>query len=165
MALRDAFTSEEWTAIALAPMLASLAVTASDPSGLMGTLRESSAVAWSMRAAQTLEDTLASEVVATYETPEGRMAARAALAEIAHGRTSQETTAEAIAQLERIARLVDERAPTESTAFKAWISVTAASVAEAAREGGILGFGGHHVSETERRTLASIDMALGLPAA
>lgn len=165
MARRDAFTAEEWAEIALAPMLASLAVTAADPSGLVGTLRESSAVAWSMRAAQTPEDTLASSVVATYESPEGQTAARDALAEIARGRTTEETTAEAIARLERIARLVDEKTPRDATAFKAWISVTAVSVAEAARERGFLGFGRQRVSDAERRTLASIDSALGLPAA
>lgn len=163
---RDAFTAEEWAEIALAPMLASLAVTAADPSGLVGTLRESSAVAWSMRAAKTDEDTLASAIVTTYETPEGQEAARDALADIMRARTSHETMSEAIARLGRIARLVDERTPGEATAFKAWISVTALAVAEATREGGILGFGGgERVSEAERRTLASIDSALGLPAA
>ena len=162
---RDAFTLDEWTDLSLAPMLASFAVTAADPSGLVGVIKESSATAWSMRAAQDPAGTLASEIVATYETAEGRGAARGALREIIRGRKPAEATAEAIARLSEVARLVDAKAPAEATAFKAWISATAMAVAEAGTEGGFLGFGGEKVSEAERRTLAEIDTALGLPAA
>jgi hypothetical protein len=162
---RDAFTAEEWTDLSLAPMLASFAVTAADPSGLVGVVKEGSATAWSMKAAQDPAGTLASEIVATYETGEGRGAARGALREIVRGRKPAEATAEAIARLAEVARLVEARAPTEATAFKSWISETARAVAEAGTEGGFLGFGGEKVSEAERRTLADIDTALGIPAA
>jgi hypothetical protein len=161
----EAFTADEWTDLSLAPMLASFAVTAADPSGLVGMVREGSATAWSMKAAQDPAGTLMSEIVATYETAEGRGAARGALREMVRGRKPAEATAAAIARLAEVARLVESKAPAEATAFKAWISETARTVAEAGTEGGFLGFGGEKVSEAERRTLAEIDTALGLPAA
>ena len=165
MNMKDAFTAEEWTDVSLAPMLASFAVTAADPSGLVGVVKESSATAWSMRAAKEPQGTLASEVVTAYESGESRGAMRGALREMIRGKKPPEATATAIARLSEVARLVDTKAPAEATAFKAWISETARAVAEAGTEGGFLGFGGEKVSEAERRTLAEIDTALGLPAA
>jgi hypothetical protein len=165
MSIKDLFTAEEWTDVSLAPMLASFAVTAADPSGLVGVVRESSATAWSMRAAKEPAGTLAAEVVAAYEAGESRGAMRGALREIIRGKAPPEATAAAIARLAEVARIVDAKAPAETDAFKAWISATAQMVAEAGTEGGFLGFGGEKVSEAERRTLAEIDTALGIPAA
>jgi hypothetical protein len=112
-----------------------------------------------------IADTLASEIVADYEESEARGAIRGAIRDLARGRTPAEATTAAIARLSEVARIVDAKAPAEADAFKVWISETAASVAEASTEGGFLGFGGTKVSEAERRTLAEIDAALGLPAA
>jgi hypothetical protein len=165
MSHKDAFTTEEWTDLSLAPMLASFAVTAADPSGLVGVIRESSATGWAMKAAKEPAGTLMSEIVAGYEDAEGRGAIRGALRELVRGRKPAEATAAAIARLAEAARIVDAKAPAEADAFKAWISATAQTVAEAGKEGGFLGFGGEKVSAAERKTLAEIDTALGLPAA
>jgi hypothetical protein len=165
MSHKDAFTAEEWTDVTLAPMLASFAVTAADPSGLVGVIRESSATGWAMKAAKEPAGTLMAEVVAAYEDAESRGAIRGALRELVRGRKPAEATAAAIARLREAARILDAKAPAEADAFKAWISATAESVAEAGKEGGFMGFGGEKVSEAERRTLADIDTALGLPAA
>jgi hypothetical protein len=165
MSLKDIFTPEEWTDLSLAPMLASFAVTAADPSGLVGVIRESSATGWAMKAAKEPAGTLMAEVVAAYEDAESRGAIRGALRELVRGRKPAEATAAAIARLREAARILDAKAPAEADAFKAWISATAESVAEAGKEGGFMGFGGEKVSEAERRTLADIDTALGLPAA
>jgi hypothetical protein len=165
MSHKDAFTPEEWTDVTLAPMLASFAVTAADPSGLVGLLRESSATGWAMKAAKEPAGTLMSEVVGAYENAEDRGNIKGALREIVRGRKPAEATATAIARLAEAARIVDAKAPAEADAFKAWISATAEAVAEAGKEGGFLGFGGEKVSAAERKTLADIDTALGLPAA
>lgn len=165
MSHKDAFTPEEWTDVTLAPMLASFAVTAADPSGLVGVIRESSATGWAMKAAKEPAGTLMAEIVAAYEDPEGRGAIRGALRELVRGKKPAEATAAAIARLHEAARHVDAKTPAEADAFKAWISATAQTVAEAGKEGGFLGFGGEKVSAAERKTLADIDTALGLPAA
>jgi hypothetical protein len=165
MSHKDAFTPDEWTDITLAPMLAGFAVTASDPSGLVGLFKESAASGWSMKAAKEPAGTLASEVVAAYENAEDRGNIKGALREIVRGKKPAEATATAIARLAEAARIVDAKAPAEADAFKAWISATAQAVAEAGTEGGFLGFGGEKVSAAERKTLADIDTAMGLPAA
>ena len=165
MRFREMFTTEEWTDVTLAPMLAGFAVTAADPSGLVGLFRESSATAWSMKAMTEPAGTLAAEVVAAYEDAGTRDAIRGIIRDLARSKPPAEASAAAIARLAEAARIVGANAPSEADAYRIWISETAASVAEAAAEGGFLGFGGEKVSEAERRTLTEIDKALGLPAA
>jgi hypothetical protein len=79
MAARDAFTAEEWARVVAAPMLAGIAVTAAEPGGIWGAVRESVAVAGAVRAAKADADPLVAEVAAAYETAEGREMARGAL--------------------------------------------------------------------------------------
>ena len=50
----------------------------------------------------------------------------------------------------------------DAAPFKAWLVGVAKSVAEAAPEGGFLGFGGAQVSDTEKATVAQIAAALGV---
>jgi hypothetical protein len=57
-----------------------------------------------------------------------------------------------------------EQAPDDEPAFKAWLQAIAQRVAEAAEEGGFLGFGGVQVSDAEKATLAEISGALKLTA-
>jgi len=159
MTVRDAFTDDEWSEIVLAPMLASFAVTAADPSGLFGVIRESSAAARAMEAARTDGDDLTSEVMATYDTPEARKAASDAISGLARGQSPDEATAKAIARISDVSRLLENRG-LEARAFRTWLRGIARDVAEAGTEGGFLGFGGEQVSEAEKATLAKIDGAL-----
>jgi len=50
---------------------------------------------------------------------------------------------------------------TDAAAIRAWLLGAARSVAAAAREGGVLGIGGHAVSGAEEETIAEIADALG----
>ena len=159
MTVRDAFTDEEWSEIVLAPMLASFAVTAADPSGLFGVIRESSAAARAMEAARADGDDITREVMATYDTPEGREAASDAVSGLARGRSPEEAAVQAIARLSDVSRLLKDRG-VEATGFRTWIRGIARDVAEASTEGGFLGFGGEKISDEERRRLAQIDAAL-----
>jgi hypothetical protein len=74
MAIRDNFTPEEWTKVLESIMVAGIAVSAADPSGLWGTLKEaaasSSALATAKRDPNANE--LVKTVVADFETSEGR---------------------------------------------------------------------------------------------
>ncbi|MGC2221042.1 MAG: hypothetical protein WA624_01040 [Methylocella sp.] len=62
----------------------------------------------------------------------------------------------ALTDLGRTAAILDAKAPADAKAFKAWLAHIAQLVAEAASEGGFLGFGGVKVSDTEKATLAEI---------
>ena len=60
--------------------------------------------------------------------------------------------------------ILDAREPADAAAFKAWLFSVSQKVAEAASEGGFLGFGGVQVSDAERATLDDIAKALGIAA-
>jgi hypothetical protein len=60
--------------------------------------------------------------------------------------------------------LVPPRAAGDAAAFKAWLRAISQKVAEASKEGGVLGFGGVAVSDAEKATLADISKALGTTA-
>jgi hypothetical protein len=81
MADKENFTPEEWTKILQSPMLAAMAVSAAEPSGLWGMLKE--AVASSSALAEAKLDAgtnqLIKAVVSDYETSEGRAAVQDAL--------------------------------------------------------------------------------------
>ena len=74
---------------------------------------------------------------------------------------SGDLRANVLARCGAIADVLDARAShQESQAFKTWLLALAAAVAEAAREGGVLGIAGTRVSEEEQTMLADIAGAL-----
>jgi predicted flap endonuclease-1-like 5' DNA nuclease len=161
MAARDAFTAEEWARLVAAPMLAGIAVTAADPGGIWGAVKESVAVAGAVRAATADADPLVAEIASAYETAEGRDMARGALKSQARGKPPAAVVEAAIAELAAVAGLVAAKAPAAAPGFRAWLKAVAAKVAEAGSEGGFLGFGGEKVSAAETATLDRIATALG----
>ena len=66
--------------------------------------------------------------------------------------------------LREASRLLDTKAPEEAIAVKGLMKTIGERVAQAASEGGMLGFGGVKVSEPEKATLSEIAKALSLPA-
>lgn len=160
MAVKDAFTDDEWSELLRAPMLAALAITAADPSGLWGAVKEGAAMARALLAAKGDGSDLTTEIVLAFETSEGRSAGRDGVKELLKGKKPAEAAEAAVQRLVAIAAIVAAKAPAESAAFKAWLKEIAHKVAEAATEGGFLGFGGVQVSDAERKTLAEIDTAL-----
>ena len=163
MSLKDSFTPEEWARVVGAPMLAGMAVTAAEPGGLWGAVRESAAVAGALGKAKAAGggDALIDEIVAAYETSEGRDLARGVLKAEAKGKAPAAIVDAAVSELGAVAALVAAKAPGSAAAFREWLKVIAGKVAEAGTEGGFLGFGGEKVSATEKATLERLATALG----
>lgn len=162
MSLKDSFAPEDWARVVGAPMLAGIAVTAAEPGGLWGAVRESVAVAGALRTGKEAgANPLVAEVAAAYETPEGRDLARGVLKAEARGRKPAEVVEAAVAELAAVATLVAARAPEAAPGFRDWLKAIASRVAEAGTEGGFLGFGGEKVSSAEKATLDRIATALG----
>jgi len=164
MANKASFTPEEWTKVLQCVMMAGVAVSAAEPSGLWGTLKESMAAGRSLLEAKSDpgSNELMKAVVADFETSEGRAAASEGLKAKLKGGTPGELKGKAIAAIREASSLIDSKAPGDATAFKTWLRHTSQSVAEASKEGGFLGFGGVRVSEAEKATLAEVSDALGL---
>jgi len=164
MANKQSFTPEEWTKVLESPMLAGMAVSAAEPSGLWGMLKEAFASSSALAAAKLDggSNELIKSVVADFETSEGRSAVQEALRKRFEGAKATDVVKRAIANLQDVSAILNAKAPGDAAAFKAWLR--AIRVAEAAKEGGVLGFGGVPVSDAEKATLADISKALGTTA-
>lgn len=160
MAAKSDFTPDEWKLLLESVMMSGIAVTAAEPSGLWGTLKESFASARTMASGKAGSSDLIKALVADFETSEGRSVAREGLSEKLKGSNPAEITAKSIDTLRQAAALLDAKAPGEAADVKAWLRQISASVAEASKEGSFLGFGGVEVSSSEKATLEEIDAAL-----
>ena len=160
------FTPDEWKLLLESVMMASIAITAAEPSGLWGLLQESFAGGTELAKAKMnpSADELIKAVVADFGTAEGRSIARDGLKEKFTGSKPPEIKAKCIDTLRQVAEVVDTKAPGDAVAFKTWLRQISQHVAEAAKEGGFLGIGGVAVSDAEKATLAEISGALKLPA-
>jgi hypothetical protein len=162
MANKADFSADEWKQLLESPMLASIAVTAAEPSGLWGMLKESFAAGGRLAKAKTdpAANELVKAVVTDFESGEGRGAARDGLQARLKGSKPGDAKAKAIEGLRQVAALLEAKAPNDAAAFKAWLQSISQHVAEAANEGGFLGFGGVQVSDAETATLAEIATAM-----
>ena len=163
MNIKDRFTTEEWQQIVQSPMLAALAVTAADPSGLWGSIKEGAGVARSLVEAKTgaPAGSMLADIAATFDTPEGRKLSQDDVKELLRGKKPAEASDAAVARLGAAAAIVEAKAPEHAAAYKEFLRETARKVAEASKEGGFMGFGGEAVSDAERKTLADLDAVLG----
>ena len=160
---KAAFTAEEWNEVLGGVFMAGFAVTAADPSGLWGLLKESFASGRALMEAKSSVSgsELSKAIVSDLETSEGRSAAQDYVKGRLQGAKGEEIKQRAIAALRSAAATVDQKAPSEAAAYKAWLLQIANNVAEASKEGGFLGFGGVDVSDAEKVTLSEIAAALG----
>ena len=158
MADKRSFTPEEWTTILMSPTVAGMAITAADPSGLWGMLKESFASGTAFVAAKTDPGTnaLVRAVVGDFETADGRGEIKEALKASFAGAKPDDVVPKALAVLADVARILDAKAPDDAPGYKAWLEEISLKVAEASKEGGFLGFGGVQVSDAEKATLADI---------
>ena len=165
MADKSSFTSDEWSRLLSSAMVTGMAITAADPSGVWGLLKEGMAGGWALIQARgdAKANPLVRAVATDFATAEGRSAAQTALKARFTGTTFSALKATALAELTSVAGILDSKAPEDAAAFKAWLQEVAQKAAEAGNEGGFLGFGGVAVSEAEKSTLAEISAALSTP--
>ena len=160
------FTPDEWKLLLESVMMAGIAVTTAEPSGLWGLLKESFAGGSALATAKMdpKANMLIKAVVADFETADGRSTARDGLNEKLAGCKPAEIKAKCIETLRQAGGVVDAKAPGDAAAFKGWLRQSSQHVAEASKEGGFLGIGGVAVSEAEKATLTEIASALRLAA-
>ena len=164
MANKQNFTPDEWTKVLESIMLAGVAVSAAEPSGLWGTIKEGFASSSEIAKAQLDPGTneLIKAAIADLETSEGRASVKEALQKGYLGTKPAELVQRSLANLREVSAILDAKAPGDAQAFKTWLSGISQKVAEAASEGGFLGIGGVQVSDAEKATLADISKALGI---
>lgn len=155
MDIKERFSEGEWQAVLLGPGQAGLAVVAAAPSGLTGVLAELGAVASVLRELNA--------------TPSPSPLIAAMVADLQGGGVSQpqqrpgrrsfeQVKEDALQGVRQAFWLVRAHAsPEDVAAYRALILEVARRSAEAAREGGFLGFGGEQVNEAEREVLREIE--------
>jgi|SRR6476620_3813503 len=166
MANKQNFKPDEWTKILESTMLAGMAVSAAEPSGLWGALKEAFASSSALAAAKSNpgSNDLVKAVVADFETKEGRSAVQEALRQHLAGAKPADAVQRSLANLREVSAILNAKAPQDAAGFKAWLQAIGQNVAEASSEGGFLGIGGVQVSDSEKATLADISKALGTSA-
>jgi hypothetical protein len=157
MTSKAAFTDEEWERVRRAPIVAGMAITIADPGGPIEISRESVAT---LRAAtvppsqQELLATVALDIQAMIQQKQNpaksfKPSAGAAGTEI-------------LDELRAVDAIVAGKAtPEETEAFRGWLVTTAQAAADAAKEGGFMGFGAVQVSKGEQEMLDQLRGALG----
>ena len=151
------FSVDEWDLLRCSPLMASMMVVAASPSGPVGLVQESGAAArtiiQSVGTAQTpLLKALAEDVTQTMAIPKPPPGATPGQV--------QEAAAEILRRMSAL--LTTKATPEEANEIKVWLAKVAQATAEAAKEGGFLGFGGASVSDQEKAALATLNTALGL---
>jgi len=162
MADKSTFTKQEWSLLLQSPMIAGMAITAADPSGLWGLLKDSFAggAALTKVATDSNANALIKAVVADFSTSEGRSAARDGLKAEFAGSKPAEMKTKSVDSLRQVSALLAAKAPGDAAAFKGWLRQISQSTAEASSEGGSLFGGGVQVSDAEKATLGEISTAL-----
>ena len=153
------FTEEEWTRLKRAPFIAGMAISLADPGGPIEALKETSATLKTvLRAAESgdrgdLVDRIARE---TAEDARSRKNPLGGFRP--HGATAG---VEILDELREVSRIVAAKAaPDDVAAFRAWLLEAAQAAADAAKEGGFLGFRAEQVSAGEQRMLDQLTSAL-----
>jgi hypothetical protein len=157
MSTKADFSVEEWDLLRSAPLMASILVVASSPSGPVGLMQESAAAGkMIVEAAQTAQTPLLKTLAEDFTQ-------RMSIPKPPPGATSQQVQSAAAEILRRTSELLAQKATPEETAeVKQWLAKIAQATAEATKEGGFLGFGGTLVSDEEKAALATVNSVLGL---
>jgi hypothetical protein len=156
------FTDEEWTRLKRGPFIAGMAISLSDPGGPIELVKETAATLRTVTDAAAHGDrgelvaALGAEVAAEAKArknplsdfkPKGALAGQEILEELAG-----------------VNAIVSAKAsPEDAEAYRAWLKDAAQEAANAAKEGGFLGFHAVRVSEGEQRMLDKLAEALAPP--
>ena len=157
MTTKSDFPEDEWARIVRAPFVAGLAISLADPGGPIELAKESMATIKSATNPPSREQLLA-EVALELQ----------ALTQQRHNplKGYKPTKGEApgeqvLEELRGVREIVAARAtPEETSAFGRWLLATAQAAADAAKDGGFMGFGAKQVSEGEQAMLDRLGEAV-----
>ena len=159
MTTKSDFSEEEWARIVRAPFVAGLAISLADPGGPIEVAKESMAMIKSATNPSTREQLVvevALEIQAEVQQERNPLKGY---------RPTSPGTAPAgdqvLVELKEVRAIVAARAtPDETAAFGQWLVDSAQAAADAAKEGGFLGFGAKQVSEGELHMLDQVRAAV-----
>ena len=161
MTPKEDFTDEEWARLKRAPFVAGMAISLADPGGPIEAVKETSATLKTVLHASDeggrgeLVDAVAGDAARDMR------ARKSPLAGFKPAKGAN-VGVEILDELREVNRLVSEKAtPEEAAAMRDLLMDAAQEAANAAKEGGFMGFRAERVSEGEQRMLDSVREALG----
>ena len=164
MAKQDGFTTEEWNLLRLAPALISGGMSAADPSGIFGSIKEATAGASGMNEALKAHGTL--ELFASLAGDRSIPGMPDPKSMLGEGSREQQLQNFKSAVLQRVKSAVDlvatKGSSAEADAYRRMLVDVAQKAAEASKEGGFLGFGGVRVSDKEQAFITEVMKTVGL---
>ena len=158
MTTKSDFTEEEWVRVRRAPFVAGMAISMADPGGPIELTKETSASLKSATNPPSREQLLAEIALDIQAMTQER---QNPLADFKPTKES-DPRQQMVEELSAVTAIVSSKATAEeSAAFKQWLLSTAQAAADAAKEGGFLGFGAVQVSEGEQNMLDQLRAAIG----
>ena len=158
MTSKATFTDDEWDRVRRAPIVAGMAITIADPGGPIEISKEMMATLRAATVPPSQEELLAAVALDIQALAQQKQNP---------ARNFKPTSAatagsEILDELRAVDAIVAEKAtPEETQAFRGWLVVAAQAAADAAKEGGFMGFGAVQVSEGEQAMLDQLRSALG----
>ena len=155
MTSRQDFNDEEWARIRRAPLVAGVAISLADPGGPIEVAKETVASLRSATLPPSQEELLAAVALDIQALAQQRQNPL--------GDFKPRSGQQVLEELRAVNELVRAKAtPQEAEAFRRWLVATAQAAADAAKEGGFLGFGAEQVSAGEKQMLGQVRAALGV---
>jgi hypothetical protein len=163
----ELYTSEEWKILLETPVTVCRAIIAISPSGVPGTSQEVITLRTGLK--EALQQASSPLLQHLRQQLQAREKAEGLWKDIQHLFQDRQSTSNirqtAIAACQRCVALLHKAPAQDSQAYKEFVYAIARRVAEAAREGGMLGVGGQTLSDAELALLKDVSSALGIPAA
>jgi hypothetical protein len=160
MATHADFTEQELAALSDAPHMAGIAVMIAGSSGIFGSLKEAAIAAQSVYHGSESSN----ELIRSLSSKETMQAAgeriRAEMGDYGNQDPRTYVRDRAVAKVRQAAAILRAKAPGDLGSYSEWVLSVCDKVANAAKEGGFLGFGGTRVSEGEEAAIADIRGAL-----
>jgi hypothetical protein len=152
------FTEDEWSRIVRAPFVAGMAITLADPGGPIEATKETLATLKSATNPPTREQLLTEVALEIQAMTQRKQSPLGGYRPDADGTAPGEQVLE---ELRAVQALVAAKAqPDEAAAFGQWLVAAARAAADAAKEGGFMGFGAHQVSDREEAMVNQVRAAV-----
>jgi len=161
MLTKNDFAASDWNTLRETPYLVGLATMLAEPSGL-GTIKETVAMTVGMVKEQSSDIPLIRDLTSRPELQGAQESIKARLGELKPSSAKDTVRTLALDHARSSIELLDEHAAgaQEINAYKKLLYGLAETVANASREGGVLGFGGKPVSAAEQSFLDELQSAI-----
>ena len=157
MTTKSDFSDEEWARIVRAPFVAGLAISLADPGGPIEATKETMATLKSATNPPSREQLLADvalEIQAMTQQKQNPLKGYKPSKDELPG-------PQILEELRAVQDIVVAKATAdEAAAFGRWLLATAQDAANAAKDGGFMGFGAHQVSQGEQAMLDQVSAAV-----